>query len=125
MKLKDLNSPEFNKAFQKFMALKGVPGGQLFKMKGIANKLKDEAKKFEEIRTEVIEEVSEKDEHGKKVMIDQTQVKIAVDKIDEANKRLKDLGDVEIELPEIKFSDLGKEPELTAEDLFHLEFIKE
>jgi RIO-like serine/threonine protein kinase len=69
--------------------------------------------------------VSEKDAEGKMVMMSEGSVKIQADKVDEAQKRLNDLDAIDVLLPEIKVSDLGKQLELTAVDLLALEFLVE
>lgn len=118
-------SKEFQGSFQKLMRLKGLPAAQMFKIKGIAKHIDAEIMKYNETRNQIIEEVSARDENGNKVMLDETQVKIDESKLEEAKSQFSDLEALKIEIEDLKFSDLGKNPDLSAEDLYLLEFIKE
>lgn len=126
MKLMELTSKEFSDSFEKVMGLEKIPSKTMYVFKGIAKQLKAEVEKFNEIRKTIIDECGEKDEKGTLVMLNETQVKIKLDSVKEAEERLKALGEVDIALPEVKFEDIGVNKEqLTPKDLFMLDFIKE
>lgn len=125
MKLGIIVGKQFQESFDKLLKSKGVPSSQLFKLKSAAKTVQAQLEIFNDLRKQIIDEVSEKDAQGKMVMHSEGSVKIQADKIDEAQKRLNDLDAIDVILPGIKVSDLGKELELTAIDLLALEFLVE
>jgi hypothetical protein len=125
MKLVKIASDSFKASLKNLMKMHKVPAQAMFKIRGIAKIANDEAAKHDELKNAIAEEFGERDASGNLVTIGGKSVRIQKDKIKEMEAKIKELADIEVPLPEIKFSDLGQEPTLTAEDLYELEFIVE
>ena len=124
MKLGKLVSDKnFGTSFQSLMKLKGIEASSIFALRGIVKIISEETVKYNESRTALIEEYAERDEKGEIVRLSQDSVKIKAETSAELNKKLFDLSNIDVEIPEIKYSTLGKEPDLNAEDIIILEFI--
>lgn len=127
MKLAKIASEQFAASLKTLMRLPKVPAKTMFAVRGVAKVIAEEAAKYEEMRSAVIEEFGERDNNGMLVKIGDN-IKIQKDKVKEMGQKLKEIGNIEVKLNEIKFSDLsesGEAPQLTAEDLYQLEFIVE
>jgi hypothetical protein len=126
MKLgKLVSDSSFGVSLRSLMKAPGLPPKTMFALRGIAKVVVEESSKYDEIRKEIIEEFAERDEKGEMVKITPDSVKIIPAKIKEMEAKLKALADIDIKIPHIKFEDLGETPTVTAEDLFHLDFIVE
>lgn len=125
MKVVKLTSDNFNNALRNLMKMSGVPPRTMFSIRGVGKVISDEIEKYNAIRSQLIEECSEKDSNGNTVRIGADSIKIDPKKSKELNIKLKELNEIETKLPEIKFSDLGDNPSLNSEDLYNLEFIIE
>lgn len=127
MKLSKIVSQQFSNSFSNLIKLKEVPPKTMFAIRGIAKKVAEETTKFDETRQQIVNDYVERDAEGNMVKLDAESVKIKPDKVKLVNKKLKELGEIEVTIPEIKFSDFGEvaPAHLTTEDLFHLEFIVE
>lgn len=116
MKLGNIAGEKFVESLGSLMRLKGVPAKTMFQIRSIAKTVAEEATKYEEVRKQLIEEFSTNEDGV---------VKIKADSIGVFNEKIRELYNLEVGLKEIKFSDLGESPDLTSENLFHLEFIVE
>ena len=125
MKLSKITHPQFDASFKTLLKMPGVPARSMFALRGVAKMIAEEMLKFDETRKSIVDEFAERDAQGAYVMLTKESVKIQPDKIKEMDKKLRDLGDLDLKLIEIKYSDLGDAPTLNSEDLYHLEFIVE
>ena len=78
-------------------------------------------------RSEIINEYAEKDENGQVVVSDDGMISIIQGKIDEAQAALVELGNIEVDVPNIKFTLAElEELKLSVADMFVLDvFIEE
>lgn len=125
IKLGSLASKPFTVSLQRLMKLPDMPATMMFKLRGLAKTIAQEVSKYEEVRLELIKQCAEKDGEGNFVKFAGGDLKLDKKHIDKYDSKMKELNAEEIELPEIKFADLGDKPDLNAEDLFRLEFITE
>lgn len=123
MKLKVLVSESFNKSFDNLCSLKTIPAPTMFILRGMRKKLSEEIEKYSELRTEYVKEFAQKDNEGNLIYVKENIVKLQDSKA--CNAKIGELEKTEVEMVEISFSDLGKEPALTPDDLYNLEFIVE
>ena len=124
MKLSKIASEQFGVSIKVLMKIPGVPAKTMFAIRGIAKIISEEVSKYEEMRASLAEEFGERDAGGQLVKVGKG-IKISESKLSEMKLKLKDMNDLEVSIPEIKFSDLGENPALTAEDIYQLEFIVE
>ena len=82
---------------------------------------------YNEKRNEIINEYAVRDDNGQIAVSDDGMVSIMTEKIPEAEKALKDLNDIEVDVPNIKFAlDELDELKLSVADMFALDaFIEE
>lgn len=125
VKLHKIAHPQFDSSFKTLLKMPGVPAKSMFALRGVAKMVAEEMGKYQETRKAVVDEFAERDANGNYLMLTKDSVKIKPDKIKEMDKKLIELGDMDVKLPEIKYSDLGDAPTLNSEDLYHLEFIVE
>lgn len=125
MKLVKIASSQFSDSLKNLMKMPGVPAKTMFKIRGIAKIITEESEKYNELTQKIIEEFGERDESGNLVKVSGNNIKIQKDKIKDMDEKLKELSLIEVELPTVKFEDLGEKPELNSIDLFQLEFIVE
>jgi len=78
-------------------------------------------------RNEIINTYAIKDENGRLVVSDDGMINIVPDKIDEANIALRELNNIEVEMPNIRFAlDELEGLELSPADMFAIDaFIEE
>jgi nitrogen regulatory protein PII-like uncharacterized protein len=128
MKLGKLASPKFNAAFTNLMQTKGVNGKTAFKFRGIAKKIQEELQKYEEQKTAYINEFADRNEDGTikvEVVHGTSIIKFLPGKLNEYNKKMGELNEVEIEIPTVKVEELPDFANFTLEDIYQLEFIVE
>lgn len=133
LKLAQIISQPFTESFAKLMVIETLSGSMMFQLKKLLKQIKIEFAQYEELRNEYVDLYCEKDEQGNKVIQiiknskneDIQTVKLQGDKVDLFNEKLAELNNIEIEFPEIKFSELGSNHKLSVNDLDVLEFITE
>lgn len=129
MKLSCIVGAAFQSSFSKLMKQDKIPVKTAFKLRGVAKVVRDEIAKYDDVRKQYIEAYSMKDKKGNQVtdtINNQTGIKIQPSKIQEFNEKMAELGNIEVEVPQIMAEDLGNEHlNLTPEDIFLLEFIVE
>jgi hypothetical protein len=130
MKLGIIATKEFTKSFDNLLNQKGIPPKTAFRIKGIAKKLGEEVAKYKEINKECLDLCGLRHEDGTLQTIKYGEVERVIlreDKKDDYNKRMLELNDIEVEVPELNLSDLGKLEDLTLlpVDYLNLDFIKE
>jgi len=123
MKLGSLVQQQFTDSFKTLMSMSGIPPKTAFAIRGIAKKIADEVAKYEELRKQYITEAAVKDANGK-LIHEGTGIKMDPEKIAPMEQKFKELGDLDVKLSEVIYSDLGEAASrLTPENLFRLEFI--
>jgi uncharacterized protein YnzC (UPF0291/DUF896 family) len=130
MKLNNIVSQAFQASFSKLMKQEKIPVKTAFKLRGVAKAVREECAKYEELRKQYIETYSMKDKKGNQLtdtVNNQTGIKLRPDKVKEFNEKMVELGNIEVEIPQIRAEELGNEEHLnlTPEDIFLLEFIVE
>ncbi len=119
MKISHLVSPTFKSSFSKLMSTP-LPIKTVFALKKLTLKLESESKLFEETKKEILEMYGEKDELGELKVSENGLVNLDMARSSEWQVKIKDLSELELEVPKLKLEDLGDKLELTGEDLFIL-----
>jgi len=122
----------FDESFEKLMNQKSLSGFTLFKLRKMVKAIKSELKEYHSLKQQYVNECAVLNNEGLPV-IETKEVngqvlqsyQIVKEKIPYLNKKLEELNSIEIEIEEIKFSELGSHHELTAKDISFLEFITE
>jgi hypothetical protein len=120
-------APTFRKSLDK-LSSQELPIKAMFQLKGIVKILKEELTKWDELQLESAKKWATKDENGKPIL-EKSDGKTSYYKMDHENmlqfaSEMGELSRVEIEIAEVKFSDLGS-AKLTTDDLVELEFLVE
>ena len=98
-----------------------------YKIMKLCKSVATEEEFYNEKRNEIINQYAVKDENGQVVVSNDGMISIMQDKIDEANAALQDLNNVEVDVPNIKFTLAElEELKLSVADMFVLDaFIEE
>jgi hypothetical protein len=98
-----------------------------YKIMKLCKSIADEEEFYNHKRNEIINEYAVRDENGQIVVSDDGMVSIIKGKITEAEAALKELNEIEVDVPNIKFAiDELDELKLSVADMFVLdEFIEE
>lgn len=98
-----------------------------YKIMKLCKALAVEEEFYNEKRSAIIKEYAIKDENGQVNISDDGMIKIIPEKIPEADKALRELNEIEVEVPDTKFTlDELEELKLSVNDMFVLEaFIEE
>ena len=93
-----------------------------YKIMKFCKSVSTEEEFYNQKRHEIIDKYAVKDENGRTIVSEEGRVSFAEDKIDIANKELKELNEVEVEAPDIKFSlSELEELKLSISDMFALD----
>ena len=95
-----------------------LPVATAYKFSTLFKALKEHSSFYQDELTKIIEEYALRDDDGKIISLGQDTVKLQEDKLDEAQKSFAELSELEVEVPDVKFSleELEK-LELTVSDL--------
>jgi len=120
-------SPKFRKSVDK-LAAQELPIRAMFQLKGIVKQLREETTKWDELQLDAAKKWATKDEDGKPIL-ERDDGKTSYYKMDHENMlqfaaEMGELSKFEIELAEVKISDLGN-VKLTTDDLVELDFLIE
>lgn len=124
MKLSIVISPVFSEAVNKLIKAE-VPISTAYKLKSVVKTLGEEQKKFEDLRTSLIEKYAPKNKKGEIVKNEDGGYAVAEKNKEAFFEEIKELLNVEVELPKIKVSELGTKLEMSAQDLTVLEGLLE
>jgi len=124
MKLAKIASQPFHASMKNLMKASQVPVKSMMATRCIAKVVASETEKYNEVYTAIAEEFGLRDEDNKLVLTGNS-IKIQPDKIKEMDIKLKEVATIEVDIQEIRYSDLGPNPSINAEDLYQLEFIVE
>lgn len=116
MKLARLTDNRFHAALKKLSA-QPLPLRVAFKLKGIAAKVDEELKKFEECRQSALDKYGSKDAEGKLVLKADNTVEFMPEQLQAFAAELNDLGQTELDFPTVKFAELGEKAELSADEV--------
>lgn len=119
MKLARITNPLFQQALNK-LAMQPLPLRVAFRLKGITAKVKEEFLKFEEARRAGLQKFGKKGEDGQ-LLLENDNVQFDQEGLEGFVKELGDLQAVEVEVGQIKLSELGDNVEMSVEELMHLE----
>ena len=86
-------APVFN-----FLSTQKFKSGTSFQLARLIKALNKEIVLFEDAREKLVEKFCEKDKFGQRIILDNGTVKVQEGKIEECNKELKDLLEVQIEI---------------------------
>lgn len=120
--MKIVNIINVVKIFEQFMSIKISPK-LAYKVMKITKAFQEDKNFYWEKYNELAQFYGEKDNFGK-VIIDQSSgvIKIMPDKIEEANQKLQELNNIEVEIPDIKFTlDELSELQLSVEEIYYLD----
>ena len=120
-------SLKFRKSVDK-LAAQELPIRAMFKLKGIVKQLREETTKWDELQLDAAKKWATKDESGNPIL-ERDDGKTSYYKMEHENmikfaSEMGDLAKVEIEIAEVKISELGT-VKLTTDDLVELEFLVE
>ena len=120
-------SPKFRKSVDK-LAAQELPIRAMFQLKGIVKHLREETTKWDELQLDAAKKWATKDESGNPIL-ERDDGKTSYYKMEHENmikfaSEMGDLAKVEIEIAEVKISELGT-VKLTTDDLVELEFLVE
>lgn len=119
MKLFTVVRPEFQVALSKLLDA-DVPVETAFKLRGMAEIIAKELKKFGEVRSKLLEKYAEKDDKGKPVMDEQRNYKFSNENLPKIAKELEKLSKIEFKLASVSLKELGSDIKLSAKDLLAL-----
>ena len=122
MKLAKLVDPRFQETLKKLSGEK-LPLKTAFKLKGIINKTTEEFTKYDELRIESLRKYSKKDENGEMILDVNGNAELDPAGAAEFVRELGELTSLELEIQEIKISELGDSLSMTADDLLFLDGI--
>ena len=120
-------SPKFRKSVDK-LAAQELPIRAMFQLKGIVKQIREETTKWDELQLDAAKKWATKDENGKPIL-ERDDGKTSYYKMDHEHMiqfaaEMGELAKVEIEIAEVKISELGS-VKLTTDDLVELEFLVE
>ena len=120
-------SPKFRKSVDK-LAAQELPIRAMFQLKGIVKQIREETTKWDELQLDAAKKWATKDEAGNPIL-ERDDGKTSYYKMDHENmikfaSEMGELAKVEIEIAEVKISELGT-VKLTTDDLVELEFLVE
>lgn len=118
-------SPLFRKSLDK-LSSQELPIRAMFQLKGIVKQLREETAKWDELQLEAAQKWATKDENGKPIQ-EKSDGKTSYYKMEHENMlkfaaEMGELARIEIDMAEVKISDLGS-AKLTTDDLVELEFL--
>jgi len=120
-------SPKFRKSVDK-LAAQELPIRAMFQLKGIVKNIREETTKWDELQLDAAKKWADKDEDGKPIF-EKSDGKSTYYKMDHENMikfaaEMGELAKVEIDIAEVKISELGN-VKLTTDDLVELDFVVE
>ena len=120
-------SPKFRKSVDK-LAAQELPIRAMFQLKNIVKTIREETVKWDELQLEAAKKWATKDDKGNPVL-EKTDGKTSYYKMTQENMikfaaEMGELSRIEIELDNVKISELG-DVKLTTDDLIELEFLIE
>lgn len=124
MKLSNLIDPRFKQAVTK-LNQQQLSLRVAFKLKGIINKVDEELKKYEEVRSGALAKYGKKNEDGTLVSDANGNVALEGEEAEGFVKEINELLALDIELPKLSLSELGDNLTMSSEELFLLDFISE
>lgn len=120
MKLAKLNDDRFHIAFTK-LAAQIVPLKTAFKLKGVAARIQEEVRKFEEVRQLALKQYGSKDENGELIVDENGNVKFEKENLEAFARELNELGSTEVDIGTLSLEELGDKTSLTTDDLIALD----
>jgi hypothetical protein len=117
MKLAQLSNPLFHSAMEK-LAKEPLPIRVAFRLKGIIKKVNEEFAKYEQTRMDALKRNAQKREDGSLELDEQGNAKfLAPENLQSFVKDLAELSNEEVQLLNIKISELGPSVNMSAADL--------
>jgi len=120
MKLGMLVNPDFLESLGSLLT-KELPPKTAFKLKGSFKRVQEEIKKYEEVRQENLKKLGKKDDKGELITDKEGKVEFEPGAYEEMVNKLKDLQDLEVEIPSVKLDELGSKIDISVKDLALLE----
>jgi|GEM_PF-4203792 len=124
MKLNAIVSARFSEALNKLVKAE-IPIATAYKLKTVVVRTGEEHKKFEDMRTELINKYAPKNKKGEIIKNEDGGYSVSEKNKDDFFKEIQELLEVEIELPKIKIADLGDKLQISVQDLVLLEGLLE
>jgi len=123
MKLGKLGNASFNDSLKVLIRLSNIPVKTAFALRDTVKKISEEVSKYDELKQQYINDAAVKDENHN-IVHEGAGIKLDPTKLVELNKKIKDLYDIDVAIPTVKYDELGDAAaSLTVENLFNLEFI--
>jgi hypothetical protein len=130
VKLEKIVNMSFQKSLNKLTGLH-LPIRTSYKLRQVVSKVRDETKIFEEMRSEKARFYADKDANGNAICEEKrdergmlyTQFSITDANKELFNRDMRELLDMEIDIPYVLLDELGDMTSITVDDLLQLEFI--
>jgi hypothetical protein len=115
MKLAQITGENFQRALDKLYSQQ-LPIKTAFKLKGIIKVIREEYAKYEEVRNNALKKYGKKDDKGELVVDSKNKVQFENDSYEEFLKEFNELTSLDINIDQIKLSELG-DASLSTQDL--------
>ena len=122
MKLNKIVDPQFQGTLRK-LAGQDLPLRAAFALKGVINNVNGELKKYDEVRSEALQRLGEKDDNGKVIVNENGSVKLSEDNMKLFISEMDALLTTNVEIGAVGIKDLGDKCSLSASDLLILDDI--
>ena len=116
VKLSQLTNPSFQVALSSLSAQE-IPMKAAYKFKSILKRLAEELKKYDELRTELLNKYGDKDSAGELVVDEKNTVKFSEENLKLFGQKLTELLDTEVDIGHLKVDDLGDKVSLSVRDV--------
>jgi len=120
IKLNQLTNPDFQTALNS-LSSQEIPMKTAFKFKTILKKMSEEIKKYEELRTELLNKLGDKDEKGELQVDEKNNVKFSNENAKTFYAKLTELLNAEVDIGHLKVDELGDKISLSVKDAYILD----
>lgn len=120
MKLSKLIEPQFQATLRK-LAGQDIPLKTAFKLRGIIKKTNDELVKYDEVRTDALSRLGDKNEDGSLATDERGTVKLSGDNLQSFTDQLSALINTDVDVGSVGVNELGDKLTITTNDMLMLD----